>query len=72
MTVRPKLSRREREIATHVAAGLKNREVAERLGITEQTVKNTLQVIYGKCGVRNRVEFAMYVLRHRLISPEKP
>ncbi|MGQ0733986.1 MAG: response regulator transcription factor [Acidobacteriota bacterium] len=46
-----------------------NREIARRLGLQEQTVKNQLSVIYGKLGVRNRLELAVHVARFSL-EPE--
>ena len=54
------LSAREREIVALVAQGLKNKEVAERLFITEQTVKNHLHNIFDKLGVSDRLELALY------------
>jgi LuxR family maltose regulon positive regulatory protein len=50
------LSEREREVLTLVAAGLSNREVAERLYISLSTVKSHTASIYGKLGVHSRTE----------------
>jgi two-component system nitrate/nitrite response regulator NarL len=50
------LSRREREVVGCVVDGLSNREIGQRLGITEHTVKNYLFRIFGKLGVSKRVE----------------
>ena len=52
------LSRREREIFTHAAAGLGNKEIAMRLVIGEATVKAHLTSIFQKLGVRGRAELA--------------
>ena len=41
-----------------------NRDVAARLGISEQTVKNNLSRVFRKLGVRNRVELVMYGSQH--------
>ena len=56
------LSPRERMIATLVADGLSNKEVARRLGITEGTVKLHLHNIYEKTGVSNRTSLAVLAL----------
>lgn len=50
------LTPRELEVLGLVADGLRNREVAERLGITEHTVKFHLAAIFGKLGASSRVE----------------
>jgi DNA-binding NarL/FixJ family response regulator len=50
------LSTREREVLELVAAGLRNREIAERLMISSNTVKFHLRAIYARLGVRNRVQ----------------
>lgn len=57
------LSPREFEVLTHVAAGLKNRDIAETLGVGEQTVKNHLSSILHKLGVPNRTHAVMYGVR---------
>lgn len=53
------LSAREHEIIAAVGEGLRNRAIAERLGITEGTVKLHLHHIYEKVGVSGRVELLM-------------
>ncbi len=50
------LSTREREVLDLAAAGLRNREIAERLTISANTVKFHLRAIYAQLGVRNRVQ----------------
>ncbi len=50
------LTSKEREILTLVAGGLQNREIGERLGITEGTVKWHMQQIFMKLGVRRRAQ----------------
>jgi len=54
------LTERDSLMIRILASGATNREIAARLGLTEQTVKNRLSVIYGKLGVRNRLELAVY------------
>lgn len=53
------LSVREREVATEVARGANNREIAERLGVSERTVKAHLSTTFEKLGVRDRVQLAL-------------
>jgi DNA-binding NarL/FixJ family response regulator len=52
-------SRRERDILRLVAQGFDNRQIAERLHLADQTVKNHISVIYSKLGVHDRVKLAM-------------
>jgi two-component system NarL family response regulator len=61
------LTKRESEIVRQVAVGLRNAEVAEKLSITEGTVKIHLNNIFQKLGVRDRVELTLYAIRTRLI-----
>jgi DNA-binding NarL/FixJ family response regulator len=60
------LSSREREIVVLVAQGFKNKEMAERMFISEQTVKNHLHNIFDKLGVSDRLELALYAIHHNL------
>lgn len=55
------LTARERQIVEEVALGLRNREIAERLGMSEGTVKVYLHNIFSKLGVDNRTELALMV-----------
>jgi LuxR family transcriptional regulator, maltose regulon positive regulatory protein len=54
-----KLVNREFEILRMVAGGLRNREIGNRLGLTEGTVKWYMQQIYDKLGVRRRPQAVM-------------
>ncbi len=65
---KPRLSNRELEIVALVAQGFKNKEIAERMFISEQTVKNHLHNIFDKLGVSDRLELALYAI-HRNIRP---
>jgi DNA-binding NarL/FixJ family response regulator len=56
------LSARESDVVRCVAEGLTNREIAERLKLTEHTVKNYLFRIFDKLGVSSRVEVVLYAL----------
>jgi DNA-binding NarL/FixJ family response regulator len=60
------LSVREREIVGLIAQGFKNKDMAERLFISEQTVKNHLHNIFDKLGVSDRLELALYAIHHKL------
>jgi two-component system, NarL family, nitrate/nitrite response regulator NarL len=65
---KPLLSDREKEIVQLVAQGFRNREIGEKLFISEQTVKNHLHNIFDKLGVSDRFELALYAIHHRLID----
>lgn len=53
------LTGREKTIARCIGLGARNKEIAERLGITEKTVKLHLSRIYGKLGLSNRLQLAV-------------
>jgi two-component system nitrate/nitrite response regulator NarL len=53
------LSPRERQIADHVGRGMRNRDIAQSLGMSEGTVKVYLHTIYQKLGIENRTELAL-------------
>ncbi len=58
------LSPREMEILQFVTRGLSNKEIAARLGISHQTVKNHMTAILHKLDVEDRTQAAVYALRH--------
>jgi DNA-binding NarL/FixJ family response regulator len=62
------LSRREREVATLVARGLSNRQIAERLVISERTVHGHVASILAKLDFRSRAQVAVWAVRHRLAA----
>jgi DNA-binding NarL/FixJ family response regulator len=59
------LTPREDQVVNLVAEGIGNRDIAQQLGIKENTVKKSLLRIYDKLGVSNRVELVLYALTHR-------
>jgi DNA-binding NarL/FixJ family response regulator len=54
-----RLTGRQREIVDAVLEGASNKEIASRLNISEQTVKNQLTTVYEKLGIHNRVQLSM-------------
>lgn len=58
------LSKRELEVVRYLAQGLTNREIAEKLGLSQHTVKNYLFRIFDKLGVSSRVELLHMTLSH--------
>ncbi|QRN96266.1 response regulator transcription factor [Archangium violaceum] len=64
-----RITEREREVLTLVAAGTDNLQISARLGITERTVKAHVSNLYRKLGVQNRVEMAMVACQLGLARP---
>ncbi|MFQ5400327.1 MAG: response regulator [Anaerolineae bacterium] len=64
------LSPRETEILEHVTKGLSNKEIAYKLGISHQTVKNHMTAILRKLRVDDRTQAAVYALRHGWVRLE--
>ena len=69
-TDKPHLSDREKQVVQLVVQGYCNREIGQRLFLSEQTVKNHLHNLFGKLGVSDRLELALYAIHHRLIEHE--
>lgn len=61
------LSRREQEVLKHMARGLENKEIAEKLFIAEQTVKNYVSSIYSKLGIHDRVQATLLAMKKGLV-----
>jgi DNA-binding NarL/FixJ family response regulator len=66
------LTAREREIITLIGQGCKNQTIADRLCISEATVRHHLTSIYGKLAVGDRLELAIYAYRHGLACFPRP
>jgi len=71
---RPKvqLTPKETRIVSCVTQGMKNKEIATRVGTTEQVVKNYLRKVYDKLGVADRLELALYCLSHHVVDGVQP
>jgi two-component system, NarL family, nitrate/nitrite response regulator NarL len=65
------LTDREHEIIALVCEGLKNKQIGERLFISEMTVRNHLTSILSKLDLSDRFELAIYSYRHKLAPPPK-
>ena len=63
------LTQREREVISLVGEGVKNPQIAERLFISRATVRHHLSSVYGKLGVSDRFDLALYAYRHGLATP---
>lgn len=65
----PDFTAQERRIVDLIAEGATNKEIGERLTVTEKTARNYVSSILAKLGFRNRTEVAVYVTR-RLAAPD--
>lgn len=63
-----RLSPRERQIVTFIAAGCSNQQIADCLGLKTQTIKNHLCRMYSKLGVSNRVHLAVFAVTQGMSS----
>src|SRR4051794_5232767 len=68
----PRVTDRELGVLRLVAQGLNNREIGERLFISENTVKNHVRNILEKLQLHSRMEAAMYAVREKLIDMPDP
>ena len=66
--VRDRLTARELSIVALIVQGYKNKEIAVRLGTTEQVIKNYLRNVYDKVGVSDRLELALFTIHHRILA----
>jgi len=63
------LTERERMVISLISEGLRNKQIAERLFISETTVSHHLTSIFGKLQVSDRLGLIIYAYRHRLAKP---
>jgi DNA-binding NarL/FixJ family response regulator len=70
VTAAETLSEREREVLTMVAQGLPNKVIAQRLEISEKTVKAHLTSVFRRIGVSDRTQAALWAERHGLTRRE--
>jgi two-component system nitrate/nitrite response regulator NarL len=64
------LSARQQEVITLVCDGLSNREIAQKFGVTEGTIKIHLHAIYEKLGVRSRTELMIALADRSKLAPD--
>jgi DNA-binding NarL/FixJ family response regulator len=62
------LTKREREIILLIGEGLRNKQIAERLFVSETTVRHHLTSIFSKLGVSSRLDLVVYAYRHGLVK----
>jgi two-component system, NarL family, nitrate/nitrite response regulator NarL len=62
------LTQREREVVALIVEGLKNKQIAERMFISETTVTHHLSSIYGKLGVADRLELVIYAFANKIAN----
>lgn len=67
-----RLTDKELQIVAGVAQGMRNKEIAQEVGTTEQVIKNYLRKVYDKLGVSDRLELALYCIHHRLLEKSGP
>lgn len=64
------LTERELEVLRWIASGLNNREIAEKMVISEKTVKTHVSNVLGKLGVEDRTQAAIWALKHGVAAPD--
>ncbi|HHW61867.1 MAG TPA: response regulator transcription factor [Syntrophomonadaceae bacterium] len=66
-----KLTRREKDVLGMLVKGYSNRDIAEKMFISEKTVKNHMTSIFRKLGVKDRTQAALYALKNNLVPEEE-
>jgi DNA-binding NarL/FixJ family response regulator len=66
--VRDRLTPKEMQVVALLMQGSKNKEIALRLGTTEQVIKNYLCSVYDKTGVSDRLELALFTMHNRILA----
>ncbi len=67
--MKPQLTPRQQQIADCIVQGLSNKEIAKRLGLAEQTIKNHVRTLCERLGVHNRVQIAVARVEMPLSPP---
>jgi DNA-binding CsgD family transcriptional regulator len=62
------LTPREKQVIVFVVAGYTKKDIAQKLGVSTQTIKHHVANIFDKLGVSNRLELLLFALHHRLID----
>jgi len=68
------LTEQERRVLAHVANGVSNREIADRMQLAEKTIRNYVSSILSKLALESRAQAAGYAIRNRLpeLAEERP
>jgi DNA-binding NarL/FixJ family response regulator len=66
------LTPRERDVVVLIAEGGTNRQIANRLGVTERTARTHVSNILGKLGLASRTQAAMWAVQHGLVPAQRP
>lgn len=64
------LTKREMQMVAAIVEGLSNRDMAQKFGVREDTVKHHLTSIFSKLGVGTRLELALFALEHKMVPRE--
>ena len=65
-----RLTQREKEVVPYIVKGLENKEIANELNISEQTVKNHITSIFKKLDTKNRLQIIYFAIRDGFVKPE--